>query len=391
MRPYEILKALKDLPEDERGKYLKDIRPEHEFWYGCYHGLRQFAPYVTRFVVGDPEHYGPGVPAGVFAKIIDGMESGKLGEAVADALTAFSSVCIEPEWLEWYRPVLEKNLFPPFTVADFNKYCPTELQIRNFEEPKFAQVGKNTRISQQFFVEPFYPDKRQVLLFLRGRKMRMYLHDGTPVKHKGLSKHIKFFATSDGAVFDGYHNEGDDTMIVRDVLLWEQITGQMPVSGSTEERVTALRSMYQMMVTKEYPGMEAIEMYDCNSEDPSTTRENFGLLFQQGHNSVIIRGKGLTYFEDNANIVVHPTKRSILTCTKVTKGEEGSKYEGKVEYLHGSGTLNKKKFETPGLKFSDRESLLQDGEPAGRKFAVLSCGLAKDGKLMFPIFQEWRN
>ena len=392
IRPYEILRELEGKPEKEQRKILTAVAPDHEFWFGCYHGLRQFHSFVTSLVVLDPEQFGQGVPPGVFAKIIYGMESGKLGDAVVDALTAFSHACLKDEWELWYKPILEKKLIPPFTTSLFNELCPEELQVTTFAAPELTPVRHDSTIPKLFYLEPHFPDKKRVYLFLKNRTMHMYLPDGTPVPAKGISKYLKYFAKRDGIVFEGYYVEGED-FIVRDVFLWDQMFGEP--TGTAEERNEVMQKMYQFMQEKEYPGMDVIERYECSLDEPKDTRESLALLFQQGYTSVVIRGKGLEFLDENSNVLVEPTKKSVLTCIDITEGEADTQYAGRAEYICGSGAIGRKKFESSvfhGLTFDERGTCFKQRDKLkGRKFEVLSCGLAPDGKLLFPIFQHWRK
>jgi hypothetical protein len=385
MTPLEISLHLASLKTDKaREENLKKIAPDHEFWVGAYHGMRPLVPYPVRFGLRDPSQYGSGVPHGIFTKILNGMHDGTLTEvATVSALTAFSGHCTEEEWKSWYQPIFEKKLRLPVTVTQLNKHCPKEYRLDNPRLPQMAPIARGEPLPTKCVLEP-YMDAQRLLILLRQKRTYVFSEDGTPV-HRMLPVVFERFATEDGVMLEVYEEEGRYT--VRDVLLWEQSIDEVK-SAPVEVRKKVLEGMFA--------GQEVVEVIEGelhNSTD--TIREEVSAFLQAGYPGVVIRQKGSSYYDDAANILIRPKRKSVLTCMSIDEGAGGTKYAGRTEYVWGSGTMNRKKIETPvfyGLTFSEREASYQNREQlVGQKFDVISCGLDSDGKLMFPIFKQWKE
>ncbi len=389
MTPLEISSYLAGLKTDKaREENLKKIAPDHEFWVGAYHGMRPLVPYPVRFSLRDPTHYGNGVPQGIFTKIVEGMHSGTLTEvATVAAITAFSEHCTEEEWKSWYQPILEKKLRLPVTATQFNKHCPEEYRLDNPRLPQMAPIAKDEPLPTKCVLEP-YTDAQRLLILLRQKRTHVFLDDGTPV-HRMLPAVFEKFTTdlrpTEGVMLEVYEEDGRYT--VRDVLLWEQFMDKVE-SAPVEVRRKVLEGMFA--------GQEVVEVIEGElHNNMDNIREDIGAFFQAGYPGVVIRQKGSSYYDDAANILICPKRKSVLTCSSIDKGEDGTKYEGRAEYVWGTGTMNRKKIETPvfhGLTFAERESSYENKEQLiGQKFDVISCGLDSDGKLMFPIFKQWKE
>jgi len=57
--------------------------------------------------------------------------------------------------------------------------------------------------------------------------------------------------------------------------------------------------------------------------------------------------------------------------------------------------MNKQSFQTKvflGLTLDQKEQYLKDrSDIIGKKFSIMSCGLDKNGNVLFPVFHEWRD
>ncbi len=385
MTPFEISSYLAGLKTDKaRDANLKKIAPDHEFWVGVYHGMRPLVPYPIRFTLRDPPQYGNGVPSGIFTKIVEGMHAGTLSEvATVAAITAFAGHCTEEEWKSWYQPILEKKLRLPVTATQINKHCPEEYRLDNPRLSQMAPIEKGEPLPTQCVLEP-YMDAQRLLILLRGKRSYVFLEDGTPV-HRMLPGIFEKFATKEGMMLEVYEEDGRYT--VRDVLLWEQFMDKGE-TAPVEVRKKVLEGMFA--------GQEVVEVIEGELHNTmETMRDDIGAFFQAGYSGVVFRPKGSGYHDDIANILVRPKRKSVLTCLSVNEGDGGTKYEGRAEYLWGSGTMNRKQIMTPvfyGLTFSERESSYQNREQlVGQKFDVISCGLDSDDRLMFPIFKKWKE
>lgn len=270
----------------------------------------------------------------------------------------------------------------PLTLTQFNKHCPPEYRVTG--NPSLAQIERieETKGLPSQFVLEAHTGSQRLLVLLRTDRTLVFLEDGTPV-HRMLPNVLNRFSTDEGVVLELV--EADEGLYARDVLLWDQFRKESPCPP-VEVRLNVLERMLA--------GQDAVSMVEyILHENTDGVRDDIALFFESGYEGVIFRPLGITYFADHSNILVNPKRRSVLTCTQITEGT--GKYAGRAEYVHGRGTMNRKKFETPvfhGLTFSTRESILRGiDDYTGRKFVVRSCGLGEDGMLLFPVFQEWKE
>jgi len=396
MTPLEIIEKLKTLKTNKgKEKILADLDSGHEFWLGAHHGLTTFTEFKTGFAIQNPAAFGNGVPEDVFAKIMNAMETGKLSEGnLVTALTRFSQTCTKDEWNIWYNPILSKRLILPITVTQFNKYCPEYLKIRSFDVPDFVGIGE-TPTPTDFYMEPLYDSGERVFVFVSADDIRVFLDDGTEIEHnlpEGLTTVAK---KKIDVVFEAYME--DELLTIRDVLLKDQFMGMKEKTGPLNIRLTVLATINDAILEKHCPNVCVAELHRCSLDDneSQSIRETFSMIIQQGYSGVIIRAEKHEYFQTDANMVIRPEKKSILTCTKLEAGASDGKYAGVAEYIYGTGMMHRKKFETPifhGLTFPQKESLLEDQESfIGRKFEVISCGLGPNNNLLFPIFIGWKK
>lgn len=361
---------------------LSTIDPDHEFWLAAHHGLQPLIPYPIGFALRDPQQYGNGVPDGVFVKILNGMITGALDEvATVNAITAFSAYCTESEWKDWYRPVLDKKLRLPCTITEFNKACPAEYRVENNPTlSTLVPVTKARGLPQKYLLEP-HRDAQRLLILMQARKAWVFLEDGTPV-HRMLPKVFDRFTTEDGVMLEVYEEDGK--YIARDVMLWSQYASESPCPP-VDVRMSVLERMLE--------GQDVVEVVEYT--EPEDPREDIAAWYQSGYDGVIFRAMGCDYHHEHANILIHPKRKSVLTVTKVEQGGEEGKYSDRAEYIWGSGQMNRKKFDSPvfhGLTYADRRTILDSSdEYIGRKFDVLSCGLDPNGRLIFPIFKQWKE
>lgn len=398
MTPLEIISKLKSLKTKKgKEKILADLDPNHEFWLGAYHGLTTFTEFKTGFAIQNPVSFGDGVPTGVFEKIVDAVETRKLTEEnLVVALSKFSQTCTKEEWESWYNPILSKRLILPITITQFNKYCPEHLRVDSFAVPDFVNVGE-TSTPTDFYMEPLYDSgDHRVFVFASTDDIRVFLDDGTEIKHNLPEELSNVAKKKIDVVFEAYMT--NDLLVIRDVLLKNQFMDMKEKTGPLNIRLTVLSTINDAILEKHCPYNVCIaDTYKCslNDDEDQSIRETFNMIIQQGYSGVIVRPINHEYFQENSNIVIKPEKKSILTCTKLEKGKAGSKYEGAIEYVRGSGTMNRKRFEASvfqGLTFTEKELLLKNEENyIGRKFEVISCGLGPNNNLLFPIFTGWKE
>jgi len=394
MKPYEIVSKLKILKTDKaKDKILAGLEQDHSFWLGAFYGLSVFTPYRHQVIAQNPSEYSTGAPDDVFGKIITAMEQGKLSDVdYAAALTAFSKVCSENEWTQWYKPILEKNLELGISLDEFNEYCPSEFKVKLFEVPPRILLKEIKRPMPSFYMEPYSGNGvEQIFIFVTKNNVRTYKADGTRFG-MSLPKDFLKVAGGDGPVVFEAALEGD-LIVLRDVVLFSQVM-RMELSAPCSVRMKVLNDVYHQYLAS-HKMLSLPEMYACEDSAPEESREMFSRFIEQGFLGAYIRPLDSRYYDDHSTVIVEPKRKSILTCTKIVGGKDGSKYEGQMEFLKGSGTMNKKAFETlifHGLTNADRKTCLEHNvDYVGSKFEVLSCGLDKRDNLIFPVFKEWRK
>ena len=399
MTPIEIIDKLegyKSLSAQKR--LLGSLAPDDNFWFEAHHGLSHFHPWPMRFVLDEQKHSGQvkyaNIP-NVLRMIIDGILDGSLGEkGLPRAVTALSLRARPDEWEKWFEPVLSKSLVLPVDVTTFNEYAPEHLKVPGMPvAPQIDIMGVST-MSPEFYVEPIL-EGEHLFWFLRRDGVTCYHADGTRWD-TGLNYLFEQIVAQSGddvdLVLEAYTE--DEVITLADIhnatLFIER--GHDPWHSTAmpmEKRYEAIRAISEMLeqtgvMTRHY--VTPIEAHLCKLDDPTTTREAFNTFIQQGFPGVILRR------DHGPQVVVRPTKKSVLTCTDITEGE--GKLASGAEYVVGSGTMARKKFTSPvfsGLTFEARRTILQEkAKYVGQKFEVVSCGLGPDGKLVFPVFQKWR-
>lgn len=238
-------------------------------------------------------------------------------------------------------------------------------------------------------------DYERVLWFLHNGEVRSFLADGTEWDHftNKLFHDLLLVGSEDASlVIEGFMEENSITLTdINDVTMF-MADGRNPMP--LEGRYEALEGIHQVMERNHVTNIWCAEHHHCRIDDAQTTREAFNTIIQQGYEGAVMRHNEPGYGRDATRIIVHPTKKSVLTCTKLLNARPGTKYEEGIEYVVGKGTMNRQKFVTPvfsGLTFDDRMTILKERDSyLGRKFEVFSCGLGPDGKLIFPIIKKWR-
>lgn len=393
MQIYEELAKTNN--EDQQRKLLEEQTEDHEVWFFLHYILCPLKPFPFNFKFLDPPTHGNGVKDGILKKIIEKVSYGELThDGAADALSAFSHYCSKEQWNEWIKPFLERKLSAPVSVSLFNEYCPWQYRIKPPSISILKRLTHDSKISPLLVIEPLY-EQRRVFIIVRNQQSFVMDSDGTPlsIELPPLFQKAKILQT---VILEAYENKG--YFIVRDILLEEQLYGAVPIA-SVPERLKIAEDILKSILGNSFDVTTPLELIECYTNDISSDslalNQDLEVIFEAGHSGVVFRNSHIKYHDDNANIVVNPNRRSILTCVDVIPGEKETKYENKALYLVGKGTLNKKKFTTKvrfGLTLDQRELCLRDRDKIkGNKFSVLSCGLDRDSQhLLFPIFQAWR-
>ncbi len=401
MTPLQIIRKLADYRSlTAQKRFLSKIPADSTFWFEAHHGLSHFTPYPYRFVMQEQKHTGQvdyeSAPK-VLTMILEGMLDGSLREMdFGKAVYALSVRARPDEWEAWYEPVLTKRLRLPITNEVFNEYAPEHLRVPAFPVIYGIPITEMQAMPQDFYMEPLITgDYERIFWFLHNDEVRSFLADGTEWDHftNKLFYDLLMTGSEDASfVIEGFMEENSITLTdINDVTMF-LADGRNPMP--LNQRYQALEGIQQIMERHEVNNIWCTEYHPCRLDSAKTTREAFNTIIQQGYEGAVMRHNEPGYGRDATRVVVHPTKKSVLTCTKLLNAKDDTKYAGGVEYVVGKGTINRQKFESPvfsGLTFDDRMTILQERERyLGRKFEVLSCGLGPDGKLVFPIIKKWR-
>lgn len=391
MKSYEIFKTLRS----KRTKkamldVLKTIPEENEFWLCAHYALMPFGNWKVKLSFTNPEYYGAGVPEGIFTKIIEGMEEGKLSpEETVYAFSKFSQACSKAEWKEWYLPTLERRLILPFGADLFNTMCPEKYWVtREWEPVPHRSIINNKKLPREFYIEPIHQEPN-TYWFCDGDDVRSFNPDGTEFLHK-ISEELRGITEGlhTGLVLVGYID--NDILVLSDVFPTDEI---LSCNSPTSLKFKVRQELLENIVGKlKSPNIDIIESYPCERNDAEGTRNEINLLFQQGHEGVVIRDAngGCDY----PDILVHPTVKSVITCTGIEAG--GGYYSDKAEFISGRGMLQKKKIQINaffGLTLSEREQYLKNRDDLiGSRFEILSCGMRQNSsEVLYPIFKQWRK
>lgn len=397
MTPFDIVLKLRSYKSlAGRKRLLASIPPDDNFWFEAHHGLSHFTRWPVPFILEEQTKHSGQVmysdAPNVLRKIITGMMEGTLSESTfPKAVMALSLRCHPYEWEYWFHPVLTKSLRLPITVSVFNEYAPEEYRVPGLSATPSIPIMDAKSMPAAFYVEPLLEGNR-VFWFLLESEVHCYLEDGTAWDHSSSDLFRRLLSSSKtdpNIVLEG--SMENESIILTDIhdarVFLEGGKNQTPLS----QRYDALRSMEEMIAEQYEVNIWAVESHLCKLDNPNTTREAFNTITQQGYPGVVLRhpeGPG-----GGMRVLVHPKRKSTLTCKDIAEGKD--KYAGVAEYIIGTGTMNRKKFTSPvfsGLTFEDRKTILQDkASVIGQKFDVLSCGLGADGKLIFPVFKQWRR
>jgi hypothetical protein len=372
MTPWEIVANLHD-PES----VLAELRPDDPFWIPASFAIDPFVGIIVRLPLRrDPNQYGSGLDPRVFERVVKLILDGQLtGDRLAEAIEALSRSCREPEWLFWYKPILQGEMDIPVPLATFNKYCPLEAQIPPPVLNKPKALTTSAKLPNRFVIQPIYPsdyvfwmiDSRHQPIEIRGYDSRIQR-----IRDNRMMDILADFAREKPVdiVLMGYQNSSG--FIVDDILSREQFTQESGII-SLEKRLAALDHLGIPVVQTSPPLIPQME---------DEFFKELGLIFEQGYKEAVIRNLDANYpFRVQCDINISPTMKGIVTCTEVIFGK-GIRGESK----RGDKTI--KAFIRLGLKASIWETI--SDSLIGRRLDILSCG-QKDGEFLLPIFQNWRS
>jgi predicted Rdx family selenoprotein len=368
VKPYEIFKKLQAQKSEKAvAKILSSISDEDEFWLCAHYALLPFSSWKVKLSFSNPTKYGAGVPDGIFTKIITGMENGLLSPTdTVYALSKFSQACSKDEWTKWYLPALERTLVLPFNAETFNKVCPKQfLVVREWEPVPARPIAATKQLPREFYIEPLLYEET-TYWFCNSSSVRAFRSDGQEFLHT-FSDDLKNVTTelNTGLVLVGYIDDG--ILVLTDVFPMDEVLH----CDNNSLKYKVRREILENIVGKLQQGetnVDVIESYPVERNDMQAVMNETNLILQQGFNGVLFRdsNQGCGY----PDILVHPTTKSVITCTGV---------DDKARFISGRGVLQKKKIQTNvllGLTSVDKEQYLKNMDSLiGDRFEILSCGL----------------
>ena len=397
MKPVEVLNKLRSLKTARsRQTFLKKLSPEHEFWYGAVYAVDVFRACFPVYDAKDPETYGKGVPDGIFRRIMD-LATEPNSSRFVHALTEFSKKCTEEEWTQWYGPIVRGTMVLPLSPRELEEAKPSTVHgpipyIEKTKDVSFIPI-QNISLEKGFHpysLEPFYEIPR-ALLFVGQNPVAFDPGTGQRIDHPILKRFKEMYSKILINVILDVYLESEEIIIVRDVISKDNFFNGIGSNLDMEYRDDALRQMVHGMNESGFCGVEMIERHYSVDGDSSYVRSQAELFIEQGFNGFVFTNEA-SPIPKNIPLVVHQTKKNVLTCIDIVSGED--EYAGKVEYLVGRGTHSKKRFVQKiyyGLNWEQRDTYFRDRDQLiGKRFEVLSCGFGHK-MLIMPIFQQWRQ
>ena len=390
----EIYKKLGGYKRDiAKRKLLQGLDPEDEFWVTTWWLLSTKKPPYELLVPETVFPDGDGLPEGVLGKLLKAYLGHKVFDhQMTEALLRFAQTCTQKEWSSWYRPILNRELFVPVSIEMFNEFAPDEykLPLIRFSEPTPFGQG---HIKGSLYVEPYYEDVTRTVWFAGTGRIVGFDQHGQMLDDPEMIEFLEPVRKLDGEViFEVYR--GEKQIGFRDIL----DAGQFRAGGATppyRERRRILEDVFRHTLDNQNPKFHLVEALHCKSEEEHNrvARENISLIFQQGYPGVILRDSNANFFS-HSDILIHPSRKSTLTCTGSATESDG-RYVSRVAYLHGKGKVKNENIEARvfhGLTLGHRIRVFESQQRyEGERFIVKSCGPDGKGGLLFPVFQGWKN
>ena len=160
---------------------------------------------------------------------MDGMVSRKLtADQCAVAIGRFSQACSPDEWLNFYRPILDRNL--PLTRDDFNRFAPEGLRFPAMRVYDPAMVERAADLPRSYFLEPIY-DGERAIIFVTKKEVKGFYYDGRPFPMEAFEDDFEAIRTHKNVkgevAFDVIH-EDDQNLILRDLIALDKFTDRKP-------------------------------------------------------------------------------------------------------------------------------------------------------------------
>lgn len=397
MHPLEVLKKLRKLKTTKtRQNLLRKLPEDNPFWLIAWHVLDIYKvcfPFLSG--LEDPYYYGEGAPVEIFTKILDIGESQIFNASkMHKAVIAFSKKCTEEEWTEFYKPILEGNLFIPLAPADLIEVSPHSHKYPTAPGKfDFKRIESLERVVFPRAIEP-YPDAERAFWYFGPGIAAAFLPNGRRVDHPLLEKAKEVYDKTRVRIFIDLYMESEEILTIRDILHTDTFFhGLGNRNQSLKERQEALEQFINALWEVGITGADLIERYYLYADDSmQTIRGNTQMFYEQGYPGVVMVEKSGLVIED-IPVITHPTKKNVVTCLDIISGADA--YENKTEYLIYRGMIGGKKVTGRvhyGLTWEQRDTYFKDRDNLiGKRFEILSCGTNADGRVIMPVFQKWRN
>ncbi len=396
MHPLEVLKKLRKLRTPKtRKNFLAKLPDDHPFWYCAQHVIDVYKVCFPFLIdIEDPHHYGQGAPADVFVRILASGETQLLDAyAMHKAVKAFSKKCTEEEWTEFYKPLLEGELFIPLSVVDFQEVAPKEYGFsRAPMRFDFQRTENLTRAVFPRAIEP-YPDAQRAFWYM-GETVAAFLPDGTRIVHPLMEKTRGVYEKTRMRLVLDLYMESEEIITVRDVFFVETFfNGVGNVALTLKDREEGLNQIVSVLWDIGITGADVIERYHVKDDDSiQTIRSNAQVFFEQGYNGVVMVERSGLILQD-IPVLTLPTKKNVVTCLDIISGAD--EFENKTEYIIYRGMVGGKKVTGQihyGLTWEQRDTYFKDRDNLiGKRLEILSCGTNEDGRIIMPVFQKWRD
>ncbi len=400
MHQLEVLDKLRSLKSLKSKKnFLSKIPYDHEFWYGAWFAMDVFkACFPLLSDIQDPLEYSNGPPHGTFKRILAGGLSQLLsGPELIRAIQMFSVRCTEEEWLGWYKPIITGQMIIPLSPEEFIDIAPEpykDLEGNPSRDNAYTfrrlESLKDDELLIPWCVEP-YNDAPRVIWFFGPNTVAFDLN-GRRIDHPLLEKTKEIYERSRMTLVADLYVESEEILIVRDLIPADVFfNGMGHRELSLKERQEGAEQVVGLLNSIGIIGADMIERYYIDKGGAEYLRSNASMFFEQGYSGLVfVQEPGRVVKE--RPVVGHPTKKSVVTCLDIISGED--EYEGKAEYIWCRGTINKKSFRTRvyyGLNWEQRDTYFKDRDNLiGKKFEIISCGVTDSGKIILPIFKQWR-
>lgn len=161
---HEVLKKIKDDPENPFGSAIKDVEKGGQYWYIDKNGKKQLGAINKRADQGDWTEWKDKLPSQFLSKQSIQMAKKQLGLAIADKEAEYDEIC------KLTNPTVKKNRLQAF--AEDCDSAAVHLQAAALPGQKYHVIIPNNTLKENEIYAPGYPPGTQLALI-------RYPHGGT--------------------------------------------------------------------------------------------------------------------------------------------------------------------------------------------------------------------